>query len=269
MKRMKRIPMCVAAVAALTFWQVSMAQEADNSAKDAGRSLISKPVEGKDKVTDNKIRIQLEYIELPTSKMLDLLYGDKVMGDVALRTKLQEMLKNGEAQLVDAQVISTLDGKEARMKSVEEFSYPTEYEPAELPSSVRCGTGLPVVNPSEEAIAGLSIPPTPTAFETRDIGSTVVVNPSLNEDTGSILIKLAPKIVYHLGFESYLDWKGKKSEMQIKMPIFYSLRFRTSVVVKPSKYCLVAALSPKNDKGFSDFKRKVCVFVKADLIPVK
>jgi hypothetical protein len=50
------------------------------------------------------------------------------------------------------------------------------------------------------------------------------------------------------------------------MPIMYSLRINTSVTLAAGKPTMVAALSPKDEKGFPDFKRKLMVFVKADVL---
>jgi Flp pilus assembly secretin CpaC len=50
------------------------------------------------------------------------------------------------------------------------------------------------------------------------------------------------------------------------MPTFYTLRVNTSVTLADGQSMLVAALSPKNKDGVTDFTRKLMVFVKADVI---
>ena len=53
------------------------------------------------------------------------------------------------------------------------------------------------------------------------------------------------------------------------MPIIYTMRVTADINVADGKPALVTALSPKNEKGITDLSRKILVFIKADILPVK
>jgi hypothetical protein len=46
------------------------------------------------------------------------------------------------------------------------------------------------------------------------------------------------------------------------------VRINTGVVLGVGQYLLVAAVSPKNKDGTTDFSRKLMIFVKADILTV-
>jgi hypothetical protein len=52
------------------------------------------------------------------------------------------------------------------------------------------------------------------------------------------------------------------------MPTMYTMRLTTAVTLVDGQPTLVAALSPKGENGFPDFKRKVMVFVRCDVLTV-
>lgn len=227
------------------------------------------------------IRVQLEFIEIKTADMIDLLYGEKrIADDTNLRVEMQKWLKNGKAKMFETSIVNCQPGEIARVESVEELIYATEYEPGELPSSVTLKTTEKAkatengkkgenTDSAEVKVPELATPPNSTAFETRNVGTTIELEPTLSADHKIVNIKLSPEIVYHVGYESWLDWKDKRADMQVKMPIFYTLRFDTRVTVKRGTYQFVAAMSPKDDKGKPDPSKKLLVFVKADVLTVK
>ena len=65
------------------------------------------------------------------------------------------------------------------------------------------------------------------------------------------------------------DKDGIGNVSKIEMPRFYSLSTSTSLAHVTGKPQFVAALSPRSAQGEIDTSRKVMVFVKCDVIPVK
>ena len=112
----------------------------------------------------------------------------------------------------------------------------------------------------------LATGPTPSAWDTRNVGSTLEVEPNLSADGKLIDLRLIPEIVYNTGNFTWIEWHDQRGNADIKMPMFYTLRINTSVVAVPGQPLLIAALSPKGPDGNTDFTRKVMVFVKCDVL---
>ena len=154
-------------------------------------------------------------------------------------------------------------GEKSTSESIREYIYPTEYEPSEVPSKVNAEG-----DKTGEKLKDLATPPTPTAFEMRNLGSILEVEPILGADGSMIDLRLAPELVWHVKNEVWSEWRDHRGNSDIKMPVMYTLRLNTGVTLRKGQYQLVAALSPKDEKGFLDSERKVIVFVKADILTV-
>jgi general secretion pathway protein D len=100
--------------------------------------------------------------------------------------------------------VTTRSGQAASIYIVEEFIYPTEYEPPELPNSVGVvddggagggvgagGRGFPVT------------PATPTSFEKRDVGVILEVLPVADANRRYVDVTLNPNITEFDGFVNY------------------------------------------------------------------
>ena len=79
---------------------------------------------------------------------------------------------------------------------------------------------------------------------------------------------LLPEIVYHVGNQSWSDWKDEHGSANIQVPTFYTLRLNSTVTTIAGEYLLAAALSPKSKDGLPDFSRKVMIVVKCDVLTV-
>lgn len=215
-------------------------------------------------ILPKQIRVQVEYIEISQADMVVLMYGPKKSGDdTKLRDALQKMVKAGTAKMVETQMVTSRSGEKATVESIKEFIYPTEYEPSEVPNEVNKNG-----DKTGDLVDELATPPTPTAFETRNLGSTLEVEPTLGEDGKIIDVRFAPELVYHVGNEVWSEWSNKTSKADVQMPIFYTLRVNTGVTLTAGKYFMVSAVSPKNEKGFPDFEKKILIFLKADVLTV-
>ncbi|MGB3120465.1 MAG: type II and III secretion system protein, partial [Verrucomicrobiales bacterium] len=120
----------------------------------------------------------------------------------------------------------------AKIEVIREFIYPTEYDPPELPTSGgTLGGGAPII----------VTPANPTAFETRNTGITMEVDPQLGADNLSIDLSMAPEIVEFDGFINYgvpiftpVSTTGTRTQLtenRIVMPIFSTRRVTTQVTV--------------------------------------
>lgn len=103
--------------------------------------------------------------------------------------------------LMSAPKVTTKSGNKAVIKVVRNFPYPTEFNPPEPPQAA---TGTI----SQDTVfgfvsQGIITPTTPTAFETRDLGVTLEVEPVVGPDNYTIDLNLSPEVVEFEGFINY------------------------------------------------------------------
>lgn len=105
--------------------------------------------------------------------------------------------------LMSAPKVTTKSGNKAVIKVVRNFPYPTEFNPPEPPAaegtSVTTGTAVR----SGFYTGAMVTPTTPTAFETRDLGVTLEVEPVVGPDNYTIDLNLSPEVVEFEGFINY------------------------------------------------------------------
>ena len=89
-------------------------------------------------------------------------------------------------------------GERTTFSLIKEFLYPTEYEPPELPAQVNV-TPLAGGNGALFPVT----PATATAFETRDTGITLEVEPTIGPNKKYIELSLRPEFVEFRGFVNY------------------------------------------------------------------
>lgn len=213
------------------------------------------------------IRVQVEYVELSHETLTDLLFlADPPSADATpLRKQVQELVKKGEAKVMETMICNARSGEKALAESINEFIYPTEYEPLTLPGSF-VGSALTDAQTFEKLFNFA----TPTSFETRNLGTTFEIEPTSGADDKVIDLRLAPDMVWHTGETVWLERKDSLGNIsKIQMPKIYSLRTTTALTCKEGQYVFAAALSPKDGEGTTDPSRKVMVFVKCDILVVK
>lgn len=211
------------------------------------------------------VRVMAEFVDLPHEELTKLLLAPRKGGnDTELRKEVQKLVEAGKATVVETMLGTCRSGQKATTESIEEIIYPTEYEP----SVTGEGTFTTAKGETKSLAPIKATGPTPTAFETRNTGSTLEIEPTLSEDGKMIDLRMVPELVYHIGDKVISEWKGEQGDASIKMPLFYSMRVNTSVVMMNGQTLLVAALSPKNAEGQVDPKRKVMVFIRCDVLEV-
>jgi general secretion pathway protein D len=183
-----------------------------------------------------------------------------------------QMIMRGLAQKKGADVMTapsivSRSGERATIEIIREFIYPTEYEPPELPQSVGVGGGLQ--GNAGGGNQGGNIfpvtPATPTAFETRNTGVTLEVEPILGEDGYTIDLTFKPEIVEFEGFINYgspiqspgTDALGNPitvtiTENRIEMPVFSTRRVNTSLTIYDGHTVAVGGLMRENVQNVED-----------------
>jgi general secretion pathway protein D len=110
--------------------------------------------------------------------------------------------------LMSAPKVTTKSGNSATIKIIREFPFPTEFEPPEEPPEPSLGSavaGLGEGGGGGGIISQNSMvaPATPTAFEKRDLGVMLEVNPQVGADNYTIDLSLRPEVVEFDGFINF------------------------------------------------------------------
>lgn len=210
-----------------------------------------------------QLRIQVEWIEVDAAAATKLLAEPdpakprlcRPSDASPLRRSLQAMIDKGEAALVDSAMVSARSGQRAKVESIHEFIYPTEWDPAQFLNPDKAGGGKTVL-----------VPPQATAFETRNVGVTLEVDPVLGADDMTIDLNLAPELVYLAGKERWGTHRSAGGEVEVATPSFYTVKTTTQVALISGQPCLLSANTPRDvETGMTDPKRKLLVFVKAEI----
>jgi general secretion pathway protein D len=183
-----------------------------------------------------------------------------------------QMIMRGLAQkkgtdLMTAPSITARSGQKATIEIIREFIYPTEYEPPELPNSVGATGG------SGSIVGGLGggsgmfpvTPATPTAFETRNTGVTLEIEPTIGENDFVIDLRFVPEIVEFEGFINYgspiqspsTTFAGVPvtvtiTENRIEMPVFSSRRVNTALTIYDGYTVAVGGLMREDVQNVED-----------------
>ena len=116
--------------------------------------------------------------------------------------------------LLSAPRVTTKSGQRAVIEVIREFKYPTEFDPPQIPQNVGSGfnnSGGGFISPITGLLTGGGsgqgsfpvTPTTPTAFEVRNTGVTLEVEPVIGPDDYTIDLNLVPQVVEFEGFINY------------------------------------------------------------------
>ena len=164
-----------------------------------------------------------------------------------------QMIMRGLAQkkgtdLMTAPSVTAKSGQKATIEIIREFIYPTEYEPPQIPQTMGQGGGsFSLTSGGSTSGGGGSFPvtpATPTAFETRNTGVTLEIEPTIGENDYVIDLRFVPEIVEFEGFVNYgspiqtssTDILGNPvtnvlTENRIEMPVFSTRRVSTQLTI--------------------------------------
>lgn len=217
-----------------------------------------------------------------------------VFTDPQFQVVIRALNQQKGTDLLSAPSVMARSGQRAKVEVIREFIYPTEYDPPEIPNEVGTGFG-----------AGVSTfpvtPANPTAFETRNTGVTLEVDPVIGADGFTIDLNLSPEVVEFEGFINYgspiqtgatNNVTGAPTtivltENRIEMPVFNTRKVTTQVTIWDGQTVAIGGLIREDIQDIEDkvpllgdipvagrlfrsstelhLKRNLTVFVKADI----
>ena len=180
---------------------------------------------------------------------------------------LRGLAQKRGTDIMTAPSVLARSGETATIEVIREFIYPTEYEPPELPNNVGTTGGL-----GTDGSSGIFpvTPATPTAFETRNTGVTLEIQPTIGANDYVIDLRFAPEIVEFEGFINYgspitspaSDAFGNPvsvtiTDNRIEMPVFASRRVNTGLTIYDGHTVAVGGLIREDVQKVED---KVPIF---------
>ncbi|MGJ8658181.1 MAG: Amuc_1098 family type IV pilus outer membrane protein [Akkermansiaceae bacterium] len=159
--------------------------------------------------------------------------------------------KTGETKLHQSTTISVA-GQRVELYSGNEMTYATEFEPAEVPNTTSGSTA--------------STPSHPTAFDVRELGYHLTVEPTVSDDKNYIDLQVNPSIVTFEGFIDYgnplftssidpitgLLTQQISQTNSILQPIFRTVRLNTGVTVQDGATVVVGGLIQQKIENVED-----------------
>jgi general secretion pathway protein D len=172
------------------------------------------------------------------------------------------------ADVMTAPSIMARSGQKAKIEIIREFIYPTEYEPPQIPQQFGGGIGGGGGFGGGGGGGGGNAPVTPanpTAFETRNTGVTMEIEPILSANNSVIDLTFAPEIVEFEGFINYgspiqspsADALGNPTTVtltdnRIEMPVFSVRRVNTSLQIYDGHTVAVGGLMREDVQNVED-----------------
>jgi general secretion pathway protein D len=113
-----------------------------------------------------------------------------VFTDPQFQTVIRSLAQSKGVDFLASPSVVAKSGQRATITVGREFRYPTEFDPPQIPQTVN-GSGAPVT------------PSTPTAFEMRDVGILLEVEPLIGADNRTVELSLVPSSTEFEGFINY------------------------------------------------------------------
>ncbi len=194
-----------------------------------------------------------------------------LFSDGQLKVIMRGLANKRGTDLMTAPSVTARSGQKATIEIIREFIYPTEYEPPELPNSIgnQNNSTTSTVSVDGTVNSGISsfpvTPATPTAFETRNTGITLEIEPTIGENDFMIDLRFVPEIVEFEGFINYgspisaggTDLLGNPitvviTENRIEMPVFSTRRVNTALTIYDGYTVAIGGLMREDIQSVND-----------------
>jgi general secretion pathway protein D len=179
-----------------------------------------------------------------------------IVGNATIQVLMRGLNQKTGVDLMAQPSVTTRSGQAASILLVDEFIYPTEYEPPELPATgggvgIAPGGGGFVGIPSGPSIV---TPAFPTSFETRDLGISLEVLPVADANKRYVDVTLNPVVSDFEGFVNYgspinrinTGLFGPTTTVltpnEILMPVFNVQRVNSNLVVADGATIVIGGL---------------------------
>ena len=198
-----------------------------------------------------------------------------VFTDPQFQVVIRALNQKKGVDLLSAPRVTTKSGQRAVIEVIREFKYPTEFDPPQIPQNVGGGfnnSGGGFISPITGLLSGGGsqgsfpvTPTTPTAFEVRNTGVTLEVEPVVGPDEYTIDLNLVPQVVEFEGFINYgspiqttstnalgISTVNVITPNVINQPIFSTRKITTSVSVYDGNTVVLGGLMREDVQKVED-----------------
>ena len=183
------------------------------------------------------ILIELQITRMPqevaATLMPDLLDERKIEGAYA---KIQELVAQKKVELIGWPTILTKSGQRAVFESIDEIRYASEYKPPQVAAQTITPDAQDKDKPAikiEPKIDMSAFDAVPSAFETRNAGVTLEVEPIISDDGKFIDLNLVPQHVELTGTNKItIEKPSTGSKIIVEQPQFYTAKTTTSLTLR-------------------------------------
>ena len=188
-----------------------------------------------------------------------------VFTDVQYQVVIRALNQQKGVDLLSAPSVMARSGQRAKVEVIREFIYPTEYDPPEIPNQIG---GSSVIGGGGGGVGGgfPVTPANPTAFETRNTGVTLEVDPVIGADNFTIDLNLAPEVVEFEGFINYgspiqttsqnpitgVSSPVVLTENRILQPVFNTRRVTTQITIWDGQTVAIGGLIREDIQDVED-----------------
>jgi hypothetical protein len=196
------------------------------------------------------VRVDVLIVSVPESRVLELLpdlRSDDPQKMNAAVTNIQQMLSAKEATLIGWPEVVCLDGVRSVTETVDEKRYPTEFGFPAANEGDAAASDKPAEQPAPAE--GPSDGPAPTAFETRNVGVTLEVEPEVLDDGRRLLLSVVPQHVRLLGFIPYGATDADGQAGSFDQPEFATTKTTVTLSIRNDQRVLLGMhkLDPEKD----------------------
>ena len=170
-----------------------------------------------------------------------------VMTDPQFQVVVRALNQQKGVDLLSAPRVTTKSGQKATVEIIQELIYPSQFQPPQIPQTIGASTGVSLTGATGGGSSNGSFPvtpTTPTAFEKRNTGVTLEVEPVIGPDNYTIDLNLQPQVVQFDGFINYgspiqtistnalgISTTNVLTANVINQPVFDSRKISTSVSI--------------------------------------
>ena len=233
------------------FEEKAKAQMAERIVKEAQERAQLKPA------VPPQIMVIVEMIEVEHDDFSEYIQENPLTTDASdLRGVVQGWVKAKKAKIRQTLVVAARSGQRAKAEGITEVIYPTEFDPSNIPTTVTLD------GDSQAPVT----PPNPTAFETRNTGTTLEVDPVLGQDGTTIDLNLSPEWVVHV--EDKLQETEYDDKLQtVSQPTFHTTKMTMQVSVTSGGYVFMGtARMADKEKTKTIEDSLLLMFVRADAL---
>lgn len=176
-----------------------------------------------------------------------------VFTDPQFQVVMRALNQKKGVDLLSSPRVTTKSGQRATIEIVREFKYPTEYNPPQLPS---VGSSVITSTLGGTTSSAVVTPTTPTAFEVRNTGVSLEVEPTVGGDGSTIDLNLVPQVTEFEGFINYgspiYSADTLLTANVINQPIFSTRKVQTSVTVWDGQTVMLGGLMREDVQKVED-----------------